>query len=145
MKQLISFLALIIISLTGCSMPPKPVSYGEEASTFALELSSSAEDLSTLFYDAAESETARSELKSMLISMKDRITAFNKIQAPEQMNDLHLDLLKQNRHALQNIEEYLSAIENNTYTEDLKSNTGLTRQLEAIQSKAQEIRIYERN
>ncbi|MGD7007855.1 DUF6376 family protein [Metabacillus sp. 84] len=125
--------------LFGCSMPSKPAPYGEEAAMFARKLSAQAENTSTLFIDAAESETARMELETILISMKQQIEEFNKMRAPEQLMAHRQELVSKNRRALSSIDEYLTAIENDAYTEDMKSNTDLSKQIEGIQSMAGEI------
>ncbi|MBS2969544.1 hypothetical protein J9317_12290 [Metabacillus sp. KIGAM252] len=139
MMRLMTLLIISMLFLYGCSVSSKPATYGEEAANFAYELSATSEQISTLFYDAADSETARTELETILISMKNQITAFNKTQAPEQMSEWHRELVEQNRHALQNIDDYLTAIENNTYTDNLKTDPGLPRQVNVIQSIAKNI------
>ncbi|WP_338776993.1 DUF6376 family protein [Metabacillus sp. FJAT-52054] len=144
MMRAMTLIIIFLLFLSGCSFFGKPATYGEEAANFAYELADESEQLSTLFYDAADSETARTELESILLSMKNQIKTFNKIHAPEQMTEWHRDLLEQNDHALQNIEEYLTAIENNTYTENLKTDPGLPRQVMVIQNMAKNIKNDEK-
>ncbi|MBB3112799.1 hypothetical protein FHS18_004901 [Paenibacillus phyllosphaerae] len=100
----------------GCSLwntIDSSLDYVNEATSYVNDATAFAQGLPDLAQQAVLDPAARDQLEQSFVTMKDNITAFNGLTAPEFASEIHQKLLSYNETLLAEI---------NTYLEQLKTN-----------------------
>ncbi|SCW64855.1 hypothetical protein SAMN04487970_10243 [Paenibacillus tianmuensis] len=116
MKLKVMLLLVFAVGLlSGCGIVDKvsnSLNYVEEATNFINDTTRFAEQLPTLAGQAVTDPEARTTLKNELTGMKERITKFNTLQAPDFAKDVHKQLVGYNETMTKEINGYLEQINN---------------------------------
>lgn len=143
MKKLISILFVsVFFILSGCSFLEEAnnsINYATEATEYINELSTFAEDSSSLVNEAVNNPEAKAELESKLTSLQDTIKEFNKIEAPSIAEDIHKNVEEKNQqllditdHVLQNGEVAVEKLKESEIYQTIDNITSLTNQIEKL-------------
>ncbi|MFB6363500.1 DUF6376 family protein [Paenibacillus elgii] len=113
--KIMLLLVLAVGLLSGCGIVDKvnnSLNYVEEATDFIDDTTRFAEQLPTIAGQAVTDPEARTTLKNELTGMKERITKFNALQAPDFAKDVHKQLVGYNETLTKEINGYLEQINN---------------------------------
>ena len=143
MKKIISILFIsAFLILSGCSFLEEAndsINYAAEATEYINELSTFAEDTSSLVQEAATNPEAKAELESKLTSLQQTITEFNNIDVPAIAEDIHQNLEEKNQQLLEITNEVLEngelaveKLEGSEIYQTIENITGLMNQIEEL-------------
>jgi hypothetical protein len=102
---------IFLVLLSGCSLlndAKDTITYINEATDFLGKATTFANEAPSLAQQAINDEQAAKELETMLQNMKQDIEAFNGLQAPDVVADLHQQLVDQNNIIAKGIDSYLN-------------------------------------
>jgi hypothetical protein len=107
--------ACLVFILSGCSFlnsAQETLDYTKEATAYLEEASQFANEAPQLIEQAINNNDAAAELLSTLQQMKTDIEAFNNLNPPEVIVDLHTQIMEQNDIIMDQINIYLDGLTN---------------------------------
>lgn len=117
-----------VIVLSGCSFLEEvngTLNYVNEATEYVNEATEFANEVPAMVEEAISDPQALAELETRLLEMEQEIEAFNNIEAPSIAENLHQQVIEQNDKALEEINVFLTNIENGELDPALVENTKL--------------------
>jgi hypothetical protein len=136
-KKLLVLSAIIGLLLSGCSLlndAKDSLTYVNGAKDYFDKATAFANDAPAIAKQAVANKQAAAELKTMLQDMKQEISTFNKLQAPEIAVDLHQQLVDQNNKLTAGIDLYLKNIKNGVLDPSVLENTEIFQSVQKISS-----------
>lgn len=123
------------ITLSGCSFLEEvngTLNYVNQATEYVNEASDFANEVPAMAEQAISDTQALAELETRLLEMKQEIEAFSKIEAPSIAEELHQQVIEQNDKALEEINVFLSNIENGELDPTFLENTELIKTIQEL-------------
>lgn len=117
-----------VIALSGCSFLEEvngTLNYVNQATDYVNEATEFANEVPAMAEQAISDTQALAELETRLLEMKQEIEAFSQLEAPSIAEELHQQVIEQNDKALEEINVFLSNIENSELDPTLLENTEL--------------------
>ncbi|MCL6570537.1 MAG: DUF6376 family protein [Bacillus sp. (in: Bacteria)] len=136
-KRLIVITASILLLLSGCSLfddAKNTLTYINESTDYLAQATDFANKAPALAQQAITDQQAAVELESLLQEMKQNVVAFNKLEAPEIMADLHQQIIEKNNSIADGIDTYLANIKNGLLDPAMLENTELFQSAKDITS-----------
>ena len=126
------FLGMLMISLamflTGCQTledASNSLNYVSEAKNYIDDLNQFANELPTITEAAVADVNSKVQLEELLNDMQSQIEAFNVLDAPSMLEDIHTQIVDQNKNLIHDIEVYLENIKAGTLSSELLTDIGL--------------------
>ncbi|EMA6343180.1 hypothetical protein U3450_002115 [Bacillus cytotoxicus] len=113
-KRVLSFLAVLLIGLTGCSMIEEgknSVDYAQKTTDYINEVSQFANEAPELAEKAINNSTARKELENKLGEIQKDISRFNKLTPPDVAKEMHEQIVGYNETLSKWIDETMKKVE----------------------------------
>ncbi|WP_242144639.1 MULTISPECIES: DUF6376 family protein [unclassified Bacillus cereus group] len=113
-KRVLSFLAVLLIGLTGCSMIEEgknSVDYAQKTTDYINEVSQFANEAPELAEKAINDSTARKELENKLGEIQKDISSFNKLTPPDVAKEMHEQIVGYNETLSKWIDETMKKVE----------------------------------
>lgn len=134
MKKLVALFVLpMALFLTGCSAIEEvsdSFNYVTEATSYIDDVNQFAEELPTLAEEAMTDLEAKAQLEERLTDMQAEVEAFDILEAPAMLEDVHNQVLEYNAELADGIAVFLENIDAGTWSTDLLSETGLMEEIE---------------
>lgn len=134
MKKVVALFVLpMALFLTGCSAIEEvsdSLGYVTEATSYVDEVNQFAEELPTLAEEAMTDVDAKAQLEELLTNMQAEIEAFDVLEAPAMLEDVHSQVLEYNTELTDGISVFLENINTDTWSADLLSETGLMEEID---------------
>ncbi|AWC28412.1 DUF6376 family protein [Bacillus cytotoxicus] len=114
-KRVLSFLAVLLIGLTGCSMiegGKNSVEYAQKTTDYINEVSQFANEAPELAKKAINDSASRKELENKLEEIQKDISSFNKLTPPDVAKEMHEQIVGYNETLSTWIDETMKKIEN---------------------------------
>ena len=131
-KFLGTLLIPLAIFLTGCQTledASNSLNYVSEAKNYIDDLNQFANELPAITEAAVTDVHSNTQLEELLNDMQSQIEAFNVLDAPSMLEDIHTQIVDQNKNLIHDIEVYLENIKAGTLSSELLTDIGL---LEAV-------------
>jgi len=133
---------LTAIMLSGCSFleeTDNTLNYATEAVDYVNELTSFAEDTTSLINEAISDPAAKEELENQLTALQDSITNFNEIEVPAIAEELHQTFTENNEkllnitnNVLENGEVAIEQLQDSEIFQTIENITELKNQIEEL-------------
>lgn len=128
--------------LSGCSFleeTDNTLNYATEAVDYVNELTSFAEDTTSLINEAISDPAAKEELENQLTALQDSITNFNEIEVPAIAEELHQTFTENNEkllnitnNVLENGEVAIEQLQDSEIFQTIENITELKNQIEEL-------------
>ncbi|WP_445486496.1 DUF6376 family protein [Niallia sp. 03133] len=137
MKKWLLAIPMFILLLAACSPlenTKNTLTYVNKATEYIEDANQFANELPTLTQKAVSDEKAAQELEAELKTFQESIQQFNELEAPNMMQDLHEQIIEQNKNLEKGITLYLDNIENGKLNAEVLENNELIQSIQEIQS-----------
>ena len=131
-KRIALFVLPMALFLAGCSAiedVSDSLGYVTEATGYIEEVNQFAEELPTLAEEAMRDVDAQAQLEELLTNMQTEIEAFDVLEAPAMLEDIHSQVLEYNAELADGITVFLENINADTWSADLLAETGLMEEI----------------
>jgi hypothetical protein len=142
-KRLFMLSACLLLFLSGCSLlndAKNSLTYINEATDYLNKATAFANDVPSLAQQAVTNPQSAEQLGTMLQDMKQEITSFNKLQAPDIAADFHQQIVEQNNKFISGIDVYLAHIKNGRLDPAVLENTEMFQTVQEITSIVDQIK-----
>jgi len=144
MKKWLTGLSVgLLFLLSGCSffnLSYDTLDYARDASNYLDKVTQFAADTPSLVKRAVNNQQAADELKRELQQMKQEITKFNNLDAPETVREFHQQLIEQNNRLVSQIDLYLAQLKNGLLDPSFLKNNQLLQPVQEITNIVQQIK-----
>ena len=134
MKKIIAlFILPMSLFLAGCSAiedVSDSFGYVTEVTGYIEDVNQFATELPTLAEEAMTDVDAKAQLEELLTDMQTEIEAFDVLEAPAMLEDVHSQVLDYNTELTDGITVFLENIDAGTWSADLLAETGLMEEIE---------------
>jgi vacuolar-type H+-ATPase subunit I/STV1 len=133
----------LIFLLSGCSffnLTYDTLDYARDASSYLDKVTQFAADTPSLVKRAVDNQQAADDLKRELQQMKQVITKFNELDAPETVKEFHQQLIEQNNRLVSQIDLYLAQLKNGLLDPSFLKNNQLLQPVQEITNIIQQIK-----
>ncbi len=146
MKKIVAMLFLpMAIFLTGCSTledVSNSLDYVTEATDYIDEVNQFATELPTVAEAAINDINSQMQLEELLTEMQNEIEEFNILEAPGMLEDLHNQVVEQNKELASGIESYLEKIDAGSLSSELLAEIGLLEEITVYTDLLSEIKKF---